>query len=275
MLEQDLKPGNEARCRWHVAENVVTDTVLVYLHGFSASPGEAGDLPEQMAQALGANLYVHRWPGHGLHSPDAMYGLSVQVLLDSARDALNKAKELGRSVVIVGTSLGASLALWLAANYPENIAAIAAWSPGVRPAEPQLLDQLCALQEPFADTRPRSAEVQAYWSDTVHPDGYRTLRGLFDMFAVDPPWAKVTCPVFLAYYRSPAGDEDQTASVPAMLEMFSLLGTPEASRAAMPFAAGVHGIGSPYKSPLANAVALATVDFLRRNVPLLHCADIG
>lgn len=262
MLEQDLKPGNATRCRWHHAENVVTDTVLVYLHGFSAGPGEAGDLPEQMAQALGANLYVHRWPGHGVYSPDAMHGLTLQMLLDSARDALSKARELGRSVVLVGTSLGASLALWLAAHYPEDIAAVAAWSPGVRPAEPQLLDQLCALREPYVDVRPRSAEVQAYWSDTIHPDGYRALRDLFGMFAADPPWAHVICPVFLAYYRSPDGGEDQTASVPAMLEMFSSLGTPAIDKLAMPFAAGVHGIGSPYKSPLSDSVAQATIDFL-------------
>lgn len=275
MLEQSLKPGNEARCRWRVADKVMTDTVLVYLHGFSAGPGEAGELPERMAQALGANLYVHRWPGHGLPSPDAMQGLTVQMLLDSARDALAKAKTLGRSVVIVGTSLGASLALWLAAHHPEDIAAIAAWSPGVRPADPSLLDQVCALQEPVVDVRPRSAEVQAYWSDTIHPDGYRALRDLFKMFAVDPPWAQVVCPVLLAYYRSPAGDEDQTASVPAMLEMFSSLGTPPAAKMAMPFATGVHGIGSPYKSPLADSVAQATIDFLRRVVPSSGGASIG
>jgi pimeloyl-ACP methyl ester carboxylesterase len=262
-----LKPGNQARVRWFSDDKSSTDTVLMYLHGFTASPGEAGKLPERMADALGANLYVHRWPGHGSEAPDAMRGLTLDVLLDSATEALANARTLGRSTIIVGTSLGASLALWLAATHSSHVAAVAAWSPGVHPAHPKMLEQLCVLQNPVVDPRPRSSEVQAYWSDTVHPDGYRALRDLFTILADDPPWHRVVCPVFLGYFRSPSGEEDQTASVPAMLDMFDALGTPAQFKAAMPFATGAHGIGSPAKSPLADLVASTTLDFLRRAIP--------
>ena len=270
-----LKPGNQARVRWFSGDKSVTDTALMYLHGFTASPGEAGMLPEQMANALGANLYVHRWPGHGSEAPDAMRGLTLDILLDSAMEALGKARELGRSTIIAGTSLGASLALWLAATRPSHVAAVAAWSPGVRPAHPKMLEQLCVLQNPVVDPRPRSSEVQAYWSETVHPDGYRALRDLFSMFANDPPWQSVVCPVFLGYFRSPSGEEDQTASVPAMLDMFHALGTPVHLKEAKPFATGAHGIGSPAKSPLANLVASTTIDFLQRAVPALDLRKSG
>jgi hypothetical protein len=49
-----------------------------------------------------------------------------------------------------------------------------------------------------------------------------------------------------------------------MLEMFAALGTVCAQKEAAPLAAAAHGIGSPYKSLLAEDVAQATVGFLLR-----------
>lgn len=243
---------------------------LLYLHGFTASPGEAGELPERMADALAANLYVHRWPGHGQAAPDAMQGLTLAALQASALDALSQAKNMGDRVVIVGSSLGGTLGLWLAAHKPADVAAVVAWSPGVQAANPDLLDQVCAAQEPLTDPRPRPPASLAYWSETIHPDGYRALRSMFETFAADPPWPRVRCPVFLGYYRSPNGDEDQTASVPAMLAMFDALGITPAGKRAVAFASGAHVIGSPYKTPLAETVAQVSTDFLREQIGADH-----
>jgi pimeloyl-ACP methyl ester carboxylesterase len=263
-----LKPGNEARTRWFQHESVRSRIALLFLHGFTASPAEAGDLPEQMAHALAANLYVHRWPGHGERAADAMQDLTLAAFEESARSALAQARAMNDSVVIAGSSLGASLGLWLASEYPQQVAAVVAWSPGIRAADAALLDQLCALHNPVtvAETRARSPAEAAYWSETVHPDGYRALRSLFESFAVHPPWPRVTCPVFLGYYRSPSGEEDQTASVPAMLEMFDALGTPAAHKCAVAFDTGVHGIGSPHKTAMAAEVAQQSVAFLKQQL---------
>jgi len=261
-----LKPGNEARICWQKREGERTKIAFLYLHGFTGSPGEAGDLPDRMASEMGANLYVHRWPGHGLWPNDAMKGLTLDLLQSSALDALSTARELSERVVIVGSSLGASLGLWLASVRPADVAAVVAWSPGIRPANPELLDQLCAAHEPVTHPRLPSPGASMYSSDIVHPDGYRVLRKLFDFFVAAPPWPQVTCPVFLGYFRGPDGEEDQTASVPAMLEMFEALGTVSTQKQAKPFAAGAHSIGSPYKSPLATQVAQASVAFLTRNI---------
>ncbi|WP_250628605.1 alpha/beta hydrolase [Pinirhizobacter soli] len=261
-----LKPGNGARICWHLGEGERTEAALLYLHGFTGSPGEAGNLPDQMAAALGANLYAHRWPGHGLISHNAMKGLTFELLQASASDALSTARELGKSVIIVGSSLGAALGLCLAASRPADVAALVAWSPGLRPANPELLDQLCAAEGPVNHPRLINLEAARYSSDVVHPDGYRALRKLFDFFVAAPPWPQVICPVFLGYFRAPNGEEDQTASVPAMLEMFQALGTAPSLKHAEPFATGAHSIGSPYKSPLAAQVAQASVSFLARKV---------
>jgi pimeloyl-ACP methyl ester carboxylesterase len=270
-----VKPGNEARTCWRAEVGIREPRVLLYLHGFTASPGEAGELPEQMAAALQANLYVHRWPGHGEAAPDAMRGLTPELLQASAVQALDRAREMGESVAIVGSSLGATLGLWLAATRPEDVAAVVAWSPGVQAADPALLDQFCDAPEPLTDPRPRPPAVQAYWSETIHPDGFRALRETFRKNAAAPPWPRVRCPVFLAYYRGPDGDEDQTASVPAMLAMFEALGTPPGRKRAQAFATGAHVIGSPHKTPLAGAVAQASVEFLQEALPRLAHARAG
>lgn len=262
----DLKPGNAARCHWQNPEHARTPLALLYLHGFTASPGEPGDLPERMADALAANLYVHRWPGHGLAAPDAMQGLTLAAWQASALDALAHAQGMGERVAIVGSSLGGTLGLWLAAHKPDDVAAVVAWSPGVQAANPALLDQFCAAQEPLTDPRPRPPASLAYWSETIHPDGFRALRSMFEAFAADPPWPRVHCPVFLGYYRGPNGDEDQTASVPAMLAMFDALGTDPARKRAVAFATGAHVIGSPHKTPLAETVAQASTEFLRQQL---------
>ncbi|MBV6869636.1 alpha/beta hydrolase [Xanthomonas euvesicatoria] len=263
MHAPELKPGNAARAYWQHAAHAGTPLAVLYLHGFSASPGEAGALPEQMADALGANGYVHRWPGHGLTAADAMQGLTPAVLQASALEALAQAQRMGERVAIVGSSMGATLGLWLAARYPDAVAGVVAWSPGIRPADPALLEQICAAQAPLIDPRTRTPAARAFWSETIHPDGFRALRDLFALIAADPPWPQVRCPVFLGYYRAADGREDGVASVPAMLQMFAALGTAPAHRQALAFDTGAHAIGSPHKTPLAGAVALASIAFLQ------------
>lgn len=130
MHAPELKPGNAARCHWQHAADIRTPLALLYLHSFSASPGEAGALPEQMADALAANAYVHRWPGHGLSTADAMQGLTAAVLQTSALEALAQAQRMGERIAIIGSSMGATLGFWLAAQRPDAVAAVVAWSPG-------------------------------------------------------------------------------------------------------------------------------------------------
>ncbi|MBG3851788.1 alpha/beta fold hydrolase [Xanthomonas sp. WHRI 8391] len=266
MDSTDLKPGNAARCHWQHAAQTRTPLSLLYLHGFTASPGEAGALPEQMADTLGANLYVHRWPGHGCSAADAMQGLTPAALQASALQALAQAQRMGERVAIVGSSMGGTLGLWLAAQQPDAVAAVIAWSPGIRPADPALLDQVCAAQAPLTDPRPRNAASLAFWSNIIHPDGFRALRSLFASVAADPPWSRVRCPVFVGYYRAANGEEDPTASVPAMLDMFDALGTATSRKQAMAFDTGAHAIGSPHKTPHADAVAQASIAFVRAHV---------
>lgn len=264
-LRDDIKPGNQARIGWANPESPQpTPLSVVYLHGLTASPGEAGDFPERIARSLGANVFVARLPGHGMVDPEAMRGLSRPQLIAAASQALAVGQALGDRVVLVGTSIGASLALLLAAADPD-IAALVLWSPGVRARDQAQLNQLRSAGDTVLhDPRPRSADQLRFWSASVHADAYRSLHDLFEQDMAASTFRGVTAPVFMAYYFADDERQDQTASVPAMLDMFRKLGTPDGLKQAMPYANGTHVIGSPYRSDVAPQVLADSLAFLQR-----------
>lgn len=52
----DIIPGTEKRIVWAGEPGARTDTVILYLHGFSATSEEIRPVPDQVAANLGANL---------------------------------------------------------------------------------------------------------------------------------------------------------------------------------------------------------------------------
>lgn len=114
----DIKPGNERQIIWaYPASRARTPLVLVYVHGFSASPGEIRPMPDLVAKRLGANLYYTRLKGHGRNG-DAMLEGSVQGWMNDLAQAVAIGRRLGERVVIMATSTGATLTT-LAATRPE------------------------------------------------------------------------------------------------------------------------------------------------------------
>ncbi|MEJ2540542.1 MAG: alpha/beta fold hydrolase, partial [Gemmatimonadota bacterium] len=127
----DIVPGAEKRVVWANPEDPgPTPLVVVYLHGFSATRQEVSPLPERLADSLGANLFLTRLTGHG-RGPEPMGEATLGSWLGDVAEALAVARELGDQVVLVGTSTGATLALWAAARLGlrERIAALLLISP--------------------------------------------------------------------------------------------------------------------------------------------------
>jgi len=115
---EDIRPGSERQIVWaYPASRARTPLALVYIHGFSAGPGETRPLPDLVASELGANLYYARLAGHG-RSGDAMLDGSVRAWVNDLAEAIAIGRRLGERVVIIATSTGASLAVWGAAQ-PE------------------------------------------------------------------------------------------------------------------------------------------------------------
>jgi pimeloyl-ACP methyl ester carboxylesterase len=113
------------------ARKTKTPVSVIYVHGFSASSAEVRPLPDLVAQALGANLFLTRLTGHGLDDPDALGLATIDDWAADVGEALAIGKHLGDRVVIISTSTGASLVTWALGRttFADKIAASVFLSP--------------------------------------------------------------------------------------------------------------------------------------------------
>jgi carboxylesterase len=123
------------------------DAVLV-LHGFTGSPWDVRPLGEVLA-ARGYHVRGICLPGHGV-SPEAMLGVTWRDWERAATAALSDLSS-HRRIFVAGLSMGALLALILAAQAPERVEGLALLAPAMRFRGP-LLPVLHALSRvPFSD----------------------------------------------------------------------------------------------------------------------------
>lgn len=125
----DLRPGAEKRVLWAGKPEAPTDWSVVYVHGFSASAGELRPLPDRVAGGLGANLFFTRLAGHGRDGA-AMAEASLEGWMRNMTEALAVGRRIGRRVLVMGCSTGATLiALALARDKVPGVAGAVLLSP--------------------------------------------------------------------------------------------------------------------------------------------------
>lgn len=107
--EAGIAPDEAARIDWAGRPGQATDLALIYVHGFSGSPTELDPLPRQVAASLGANLYSLRLTGHGGDDAGMIHARLADWWRDMA-EAVEIGRRLGRNVVLIGLSTGATLA---------------------------------------------------------------------------------------------------------------------------------------------------------------------
>ncbi|GAA5177847.1 hypothetical protein GCM10025771_15810 [Niveibacterium umoris] len=132
----DLIPGAEKRIvRAPGAGAARRPFSLVYLHGFSASRQETSPLVEDLGAQLGADAFFTRIAGHG-RSDAAMGEATLSDWVESGLEAVAIGERLGERTILVGTSTGATLALWLAATgRAPTVAALVLMSPNLGPRD--------------------------------------------------------------------------------------------------------------------------------------------
>ena len=139
----DIVPGTQKRVIWAGAKGAKTPLAVIYIHGFSATSEEIRPVPDQVARALGANLFYTRLAGHGRGSAPMATATAGDWLEDTA-EALAIGRRLGERVLVISTSTGATLAAFAAtdAAMSADIAGIVMISPnfGVKPAAAKILD---------------------------------------------------------------------------------------------------------------------------------------
>ena len=99
---------------------VRTARVVVLVHGFTNSPRQFRELGQQLFDR-GYNVLIPRLPEHGLRAGDvgALKTLTAERYRDYADRAVDDARGLGDSVLVVGLSAGADVAIWIAQHRPD------------------------------------------------------------------------------------------------------------------------------------------------------------
>jgi len=104
-------PNTEKHIHWFAhRKNSKTRYSIVYLHGFSATRQEIEPVATMVADALGANLFETRLTGHGLVN-HPLSNVRAEDWLEDAAEALAVGAALGKEIILIGTSTGATLAL--------------------------------------------------------------------------------------------------------------------------------------------------------------------
>jgi pimeloyl-ACP methyl ester carboxylesterase len=268
-----LKPDNEARIVWADSSRKKTPYAMVYLHGFSASQGEGDPIHRYLARRYGCNLYLSRLAEHGIDTSDAMVNLTADNYWTSAQQALAIGKQLGDKVILVGTSTGGTLALQLAAAYPDQVAALVLMSPNIAINDPNawLLNDHWGLQiahlvtgsDYIISKDDYGPLYRQYWYPKYRSEAVVALEELLETTMDPTTFGKVKQPVGLFYYYKDKVHQDSTVKVSAELSMFDELGTPDALKykEAIP-EAGTHVIGSSLLSRDVGSVKKGIVHFL-------------
>ena len=217
----DLTPGAEKTIRWAGGPGQRTAVALVYLHGFSSSRQESAPLMDQVASALGANLYYARLRGHG-RTGEALAAASVADWQRDAWEALAIGRQLGEQVVLVGASNGGTLATWLATRPgAADLAALILLSPNFGPRDPMSEILLWPWAHvlvrwvvgPEYQWTPQNPEHARYWTWRYPSEALLAMMGVVKLARISAV-ERIQAPVLVLY-----APDDQVVSA-AKIERF-------------------------------------------------------
>ena len=269
-----IKPGNEAKIVWlNDTAKEMTEYAIVYLHGFSASHEEGNPVHVNIAKEFGCNLYLSRLSEHGIDTVDQLIRLNPTAYWESAKEALAIGKQLGKKVIVMGTSTGATLALQLASVFPEDVAALILYSPNIRIKDENawVLNKPWGLQiarmvagGKYFDPPDERPVYRAFWNKPYRVEALVQLQEMLETTMNESTFKSIHQPTLMLYYFKDEKNQDQIVQVEAMKVMFQQLGTVESQKVAHPIPdAGDHVIGSPIKSKAVQSVQDFTAEFMK------------
>ena len=223
----DITPGAEKTIVWAHPDQRQTDLAIIYLHGYSATRQETAPLSEQLAEQLGANLFYTRLNGHG-RSGAAMAEARVHDWLQDSQEALQIGQRLGKQVLVIGTSTGATLATWLALQgHNPQVLAYVMVSPNFAPRDPAATVLTWPWASHFAPLllgteyqwQPRNAEQARYWSHRYPVQALLPMMALVK-YVREQPLEQIKAPILTLYAL-----DDQVVSPAAIEAAFTRFGS--------------------------------------------------
>jgi esterase/lipase len=271
-----LKPDNEARIVWNDSSKQKTAYSIVYLHGFSASQKEGDPVHRKLAKKFGCNLYLARLSDHGIDTTESLLLFTADRAWESAKESLAIGNAIGQKVIIVSTSSGGTLALKLAATYPDKIHALINLSPNIalkHPAafianNPWGLQIARLIKSGKYNITDATGEESKYWNKKYRLEAVSQLQELIESTMNSETFRKIKHPSLTLYYYKNEEEQDDQVKVSAMLEMNKQLATPDSFKIATAIPnADAHVLGSAMTSKDVEHVYAEMEGFLSRLLP--------
>jgi pimeloyl-ACP methyl ester carboxylesterase len=232
----DARPDNEERLVRYAPGK--TPLAILYIHGYGASRAEGEMVIDTVAREFQANTYYMRLPGHGTSKEDHA-AQKYSDYLNAVEETFAMMPLLGEKVIVTGTSAGGLLATYLAAKYPERVAALVLASPFYEfrdptaailtlPGGPLLVR--AAIGE-FRDASwkedPDGRRVDGYedhWLTLQYSSALTELARLRKFVAQPHVFGNVVSPSIVLYYYASEDKQDGSVNVAAILENFAQFG---------------------------------------------------
>lgn len=257
--KKPVRPGNEAHIRFAGPAGQKTEYAVVYLHGFGGSFQDGYPLNYRLADSLGANIYVARWGAHGLMPPNSMVGFTPQSAWEEAKEALAIGKRLGNKVILLSTSTGGTLAIKLAAEYPDDVYALINLSPNAKDDMPGTwvlntpwgaeIASLIGWGDGMREVKHEEPEADKYFDTLFVASALVDLQVLVATTMTEETFNKVNCPVLTLYYYKNKLEEDERVEVDVYDEMHAAFSTKEEFNVLKPLGTPeTHFLGSAIKS---------------------------
>jgi pimeloyl-ACP methyl ester carboxylesterase len=266
-----LKPDNEARIVWFDSTKSKTAYSVVYLHGFTASQEEGDPVHLDFAKKFGCNLYLARLADHGIDTTEVLMNFTGDRYWETAKEAIMIGKAIGEKVIVMSCSTGGTVALVLAAEYPEDVHALVNLSPNIAVNNGSIwiannpwglqIARMVVGGDNQVVTDFEEPRLQ-YWNARYRLESVSALQQMIEEKMNKSTFEKVKCPSLTLYYYKSEALQDPTVKVSAILEMTSQLGTPPDMNVqkAIP-EAGAHVISSHLTSKDLPAVEAAINEF--------------
>ena len=270
--KHQVKPNNEAKIIWADSNKTQTEYAIVYLHGFSASQMEGDPVHQNIAKQFHCNLYLARLAEHGIDTTEDLMNLTAENYWESAKLAYAIGKQIGKKVILMGTSTGGTLALQLAANYPE-IAGLILYSPNIEVFNPSapLLNKPWGLQigrtvlkSNYVDIKYKDSAYPKYWNSQYRIEAVVALQNLLEATMTETTFKKIHQPTLALYYYKDEANQDNVVKVSAIQKMMQQIATPTNLKMEMALPnTGNHVLASPIVSKDIVSVEQATAKFMK------------
>lgn len=270
-----IKPNNEAKIIWADSSKAQTEYAIVYLHGFSASQMEGDPVHQNIAKQFHCNLYLARLSEHGIDTTEDLANLTAENYWESAKLAYAIGKKIGKKVILMSTSTGGTLALQLAANYPE-IAGLILYSPNIKvnnPAAPLLNNPWglqigrAVLKGNYVDVKYTDTAYPKYWNTHYRIEAVVALQNLLEATMNETTFKQIHQPCLTLYYFKDESHQDNVVKVDAIKTMMNELATPTHLKLALAMPnTGNHVLASPIVSKDVQSVEIQTAKFIQEKI---------